>query len=361
MIDSILLFWRFFLVQPPLRYIELVPWHLLALLFGLGVLAAVGLHFLVGHTLGFYRRGDRILRWLSLPTLVLWVGLVQALLGAYLLASNSESLIASNLNAPGPGVTAERIGAALLAPAFAQHPLNQAGTADITREVILAGLGRALDLEYRQALSSQLVPPADMPSQPGKTTEGIPAETGILVQLALRWVLETPLQISAREPAENGAGAGTPGLPGVPNKELAPNERLPMYLVTLVSELQPGVAFPRKEWEYVTGSNFINAVMGQVLEEWLRYLALALTLIAVFIFGVFFLTLRWIKGLGRPSTPSPSVKARTPSPRDSAAAEGPKAPATPASVKPSFPAPASPSVPPKGNGGTPEAPPVKPS
>ncbi|NIP73489.1 MAG: hypothetical protein GWO16_10880, partial [Gammaproteobacteria bacterium] len=80
MIDLVLLVWQFLLSQTPGALLGLVPWHLLAVLTVLSVLAAFGLHFLLGHVLRFYRRKERVARWLSVPTALVLLASVPLLL-----------------------------------------------------------------------------------------------------------------------------------------------------------------------------------------------------------------------------------------------------------------------------------------
>ncbi|MCH8841462.1 MAG: hypothetical protein IID61_00635 [SAR324 cluster bacterium] len=90
--NTIPLLWQLYKYMPPEHYGALAEWHLWGVLGLLGVLAAVGLHYLIGHVFRFYRIAGRPSSWLAAPTFpVLLIGLF-SLLGTYLLGMGAQEL-----------------------------------------------------------------------------------------------------------------------------------------------------------------------------------------------------------------------------------------------------------------------------
>ncbi len=132
--------WRFLLNHQAAPYLVPLPGHLLALLFLLGLLAAVGAHHLVGYTYGFYRVAGRPSRVLAFPSLLLLLVSMQVLLAAYLLATTGPGLVRATFKTPWAAATSRPIGGHLLSPAFhrlASEPGQQ-------KEVDRLALGAAL-------------------------------------------------------------------------------------------------------------------------------------------------------------------------------------------------------------------------
>jgi hypothetical protein len=326
MFDILDLLWRFFASQPLSRYLQLHPWHLQTILMVLGLLAAGGLHHLIGFTFRFYRVHTDYAHWLGMPTLVLLLFSVQMLLACYTLVTQAEALVRQNLNTEETIQPAGILGEHLLAPAFTTPELARSADAGVSKERLAAAL-RALPAdEYRNRLRASIVDPdritvgregmsgasksgenlvprsetapskagagagpAAAPAEPPSIVLTSRAElaTAVLVQMALRWLVDPNRawpQLAVKP--ESQSAAAEPAL-------------LPEFIVSLVGEIQEGVVLERLDWEHVAGHRFSSAVMQPTLVRYVTRTAivgaaLLLVLNAFYFFG-FYRLRRWMK------------------------------------------------------------------
>jgi len=285
----------------------------------LGLLAAGGLHHLIGFTFRFYRVNSDYAHWLGMPTLALLVVSVQALLASYTLITQAETLVRENLNTEETIQPAGILGEQILAPAFASPELAKYADGGIAKERLAAVL-RSLPADgYRNNLKNLLRDPDRIllhrEAAPGKTGEvvvqkqdaagaGSKAEsaapeqpslvvstkpeltTAVLVQIALRWLTDPNRE--------------WPQLTAKPDGQPAPKEPvlLPEFVVSLVNEIQDGVVLERLDWEHVAGHRFSSAVMQPVLVRYVTRTAivgagLVLVVNGFYFFG-FYRLRRWM-------------------------------------------------------------------
>jgi hypothetical protein len=300
MLEPLELAWRLLASLPAARYLQLLPWHLEALLFGLGLLAAFGLHHLIGYTFRFYDAGGhRAL--LAAVTLAVLVASLQALLLAYLLRTQAEALIRPAL-APETAVQpAALLGSILLDPVFSDDDLD--GDAQVAKDRLAAVIAAQDDADWRAQLEAfrveprrlvlakpapapsalapgtlsgphSAVPPAAAPNYaappPATPPAAAPAEPGapsaapaftrpedlvsaILVQIGLRWLLDPD------QTWPEGRPAGATGT--------AERLRLPDFALALVDEIRDDAVLDRLDWEHVAGTRFVQTILQPVLVE----------------------------------------------------------------------------------------------
>lgn len=277
------LLWGFLRVHPLSSYLSLAPWHLITILAVLGLLAALGLHQLLGHWLGFYHRRGRATRWIAAPTLVVYMVSVQVLLAAYGLGVRAPALVSVSLESETP----RAMGELLLAPAFAAAPLAAQPESGVEQSALIAAIRSHSDLEYRDALRAE-GNAATALLDPGRETPPTPSE--ILVQVGLHWIATNEAPPPVPQPAsEEGATVVAPPPEAV---------RLPDFLATLVHEVRPGLPLARMDWEHVAGTRYLEDVLLPVMEEYLTYLAAALATLVV-LFNLFYAYIvRRVKRIG---------------------------------------------------------------
>ncbi|HKI99327.1 MAG TPA: hypothetical protein VKB51_12715 [bacterium] len=318
MIAQFALLWRFLQAQPWTQYVGLASWHLMLLLFVLGVLSAFGLHFLVGHIFRFYRRKERLARWVAWPTLLVFLASVQLLLAAYLLGVRAPELVRANLTA---GVTTE-LGRLLLAPAFKNPTLAAQSPESVAKAAINTALRSSSELEYRDQLVAELVPPSELKPVAGSPSG--PRGPDVLVQIGLRWVTE---------PHSGWLGPEVKAKPKANAQEDSPFF-LPDFLWSLIDELPDGTVLPRLDWEHVAGTRYVETVLRPLAEEYLSYLAALIALVVVVVDGLFFLLMGRLKRIGRPRpAKKPPAPKTTPAPAKGASPAPPPKAASPAETK----------------------------
>jgi hypothetical protein len=273
MLEPLELAWRLLTTLPTARYLQLLPWHLAALLFVLGVLAAFGLHHLIGYTFRFYDAG-RHRPLLAALTLTVLLASVLTLLLAYLLRSQAEALIRPTLAPEAAAQPASMMGSILLDPAFSDDDLN--GESQVSKERLAAIVVALDDSEWRGQLEDFRVAPGRLvlakaastfssPSPASGTvsppTEDAPAFalrddliSAIVVQIGLRWLLE------AEQTWPQGMAAGSGSLA---DQRL----KLPEFALALLDEIQDDAVLDRLDWEHVAGTRFVQAVLQPVLVE----------------------------------------------------------------------------------------------
>lgn len=294
MIELLTLLWRFFEAQPQARFLAITPWHLLAVLAVLAVLAALGLHYAVGHVLRFYRRRSRVRAWIALPTLVLWLVSVPALVVVYVLALQAGPLVDRNIREPDPNALRDRMGALLLEPVFALPPLAGNDPAAVPKEHLIAALDGVREHEYRQALQAHVMPPLEMsPAGAG----GASAED-IMVQFGLRWVINPEAALPAL-----GTAVG-PAAEGLSRDEEDGGFYLGRFLTLLVDEVQPGIVLTRGDWEHIAGTNYVDRVLRPVMTEYVRYSAAAMAAALLLLDALYFLLMWRLKRVGMKKKPA---------------------------------------------------------
>lgn len=285
--ESFYLAWRFVLDHPATPYLVPVPWHLLAVLIVLGLLAAAGLHHLLGYTYGFYRVPAGIAPWLALPSLAVLLVSVQVLLGIYLLTALAPDVARFALNAPAAKSSAAQIGNMLLSPAYGRQTAGEPEGGGINK----AGLRRALyaysQKELRDGFRKQLqaaqaqLEGASITAPEGASAtapQGAAASPELLL-LALRWAAEDhedwppgTEEEAARALDSGGGGAGTAA-------DAKPV--LSLYILSLVAEIGGDLDMARTDWAHVAGNRFIQRVLGPLMVWQVRYLALMLLALLV--------------------------------------------------------------------------------
>lgn len=325
MLDLTALLWHFLAAQPPGQLVRLVTWHLLAVLFVLGLLSAFGLHFLLGHVFGFYKRKGRVARWVAWPTLLVWLVSLQALLGIYLLGVQAPAIVHNNLTAD---VTSQ-LGRQLLEPAF-NNPVLAAHPPDaVPKAAIKAALHAMSELDYRAALQADVVPPGELAAAAAAAGHRAVSGQEVLVQLGLRWITEAHNSWYAPSSADAGAEQGEQPF------------FLPDFLASLVDELQKGTVLPRLDWEHVAGTRFVDGVLRPVAVEYLSYLAGALAIAVLLLDALYFLIMRRLRRIGQPrQAPAKAAAKGAPLPAPAKGSAPDVTPAKSAAQAPATPAPA---------------------
>lgn len=306
MIDLILLLWHFLVSQPPARVVDLLSWHLLALLAMLALLSSFGIHFLMGYVAGFYRRRDRIARWVSIPSLLLLLISGQLLLGAYLLGVHGARLVSLNQT----DSVLRTLGEYLLEPAFDTPALAGISGTEIPKRRLRAAFKASTENRYREALAKNIVTPEQLTAfpQPGGETGNRAASSlaeRILVQVGMRWITaphETwwaPLNPGAPE----NTGKTENSRAKAPDKTAGKDDGdevffLPVFLQGLIGELAEDDKLSRANWEHVAGTRFAEGYLLPVMREYLTFTAVALALAVLLIDLLFFLALGRIKRIG---------------------------------------------------------------
>jgi hypothetical protein len=309
MLDSLDLSWRLIGAFPAQRYFQLLPWHLTALLLVLGVLAAFGLHHLIGDTFRFYSAGGRRRPLLAACTLAVLLASVLTLLLAYVLRTQAEALIRPALAPENAVQPASVLGSILLDPPF--HDAAFAEQTHIAKARLSAAIGAKHDEDYRDALkpfsvkpgrfvltpqgeehaSATVAPPGSGSSgaaQPPVFTRPEELIGGIVVQIGVRWLLEPKQTWPEALPA--GSRADRPL--SVPELSLA-----------LIDEIQDGAVLDRLDWEHVAGTRFVQTVLQPLLLEllgrWAGLLALGVVVANLAYFAV---AIRIVRRLRRTAT-----------------------------------------------------------
>ena len=246
--------------QSPQVLVQLAPWHLLALLTGMGVLSSLGMHYLLGYGFRAYRVNKPVSLWFSVPMLVILLVSVQVLLLAYLLGSQADALLQDQLDRMEE--SRAKIGAMLLAPGFSR--IEGGGReVGIDKESLLRLIAALTGEQYRDQLRRAARTPATMRIALG---QGSTAEISTrvaneaLLQLALRWLID-PGQANPQNSTEpEGA---------VEEKALF----LPEFVEGLLGEIQPKATLNRGEWEYIAGVRFGDEVLRPVFRDYMVSLA----------------------------------------------------------------------------------------
>jgi hypothetical protein len=281
MFESFELSWRLYNALPAQRFLMLLPWHFTALLLGLGVLAAIGIHHLIGWTFGFYSQGGFQRRIASAITLAVLIFSVQGLLLAYMLRTQADALVKPMLSPENAVQPAGVLGSILLDPAFSDTDLEN--ETHVAKARLAATVIGTEDDDYRAGLEGFLVSPdrlvmapthnpapdtaggTDTPKQPDASTDAAgdqaPAFTNrddlisaIAVQIGLRWIMDPEQTWPEAMPAGTGSAAD-------------PRLRVPEFVLALVDEIQDNAVLDRLDWEHVAGTRFVQAVLQPVLVE----------------------------------------------------------------------------------------------
>ena len=273
MLDSIGLTWRLVAALPAQRYLLLLPWHFTVLLIVLGFFAAIGLHHLIGTTFRFYAAEDSRRPLLGAATLVVLLVSVQGLLLAYVLRTQTEALVRPLLTPENAVQPAGVLGSILLDPAFSSEEL--ADKTQVAKDRLAAIIVATNDESYRADLDAFVVNPgrlvlapaskAPATAEPERRGEEESDQTpvfsnredllsAIVVQMGLRWVLEPGQTWPEAMPAGTGSTA---------DQAL----RLPEFALTLMDEIRDTAVLDKLDWEHVTGTRFVQAVLKGVLVE----------------------------------------------------------------------------------------------
>ena len=287
MLESLELSWRLLAALPPQSFLLLLPWHFTALLAGLGVLAAIGVHHLIGFTFGLYSEGGFRRRLAGAFTLAMLIVSIQGMLLAYVLHTQADALIRPLLAPENAVQPAGVLGSILLDPAFSDEDL--AGETHVAKDRLAAVVVATDDEDYRSGLETFLVNPgrlvlavpprftppgaADTPRPPdapgekpgepptskagdkaGAFTNRDDLISAIVVQIGLRWVLAPGQTWPQAMPAGTGSTADQ-------------HLRLPEFVLALVDEIQDDAVLDPLDWEHVAGRRFVQAVLQPVLAE----------------------------------------------------------------------------------------------
>ncbi len=268
--ENLTLVWRFIPNHPQTGYLFPISWHLMVVLAVLSLLAAAGLHHVIGYTYGFYRLGERFAAWLALPTLVVLTVTMAVLLGAYLAAANAQELVRQAVASRAGTLAAERIGFALINPAFTQTELDAGSEEGITRgalsqalvsipvETLFEQVAQELSLLGRRAtLVSEVRPAEEGAPMANSPVEKPPRTAPELVGLAQAW---------AAAPLQGGAPKGHSGTAG--EGSLAP------LLLEFISEISVGTPLTAEEWASVAGHRFVGQELVPEMLWQVRNLAL---------------------------------------------------------------------------------------
>jgi hypothetical protein len=312
MFDSLDLAGRLLEAFPPQRYLQLLPWHLTAILIGLSVLASFGLHHLIGDTFRFYSAGGRRRPILAACTLAVLLGSMLALLLAYGLRTQAEALIRPALAPENAVPPASVLGSILLDPPFKDAALGQ--ETHIAKARLSAVIGAKHDEDYRDALKPFAVKPdkfvlaappiATAPSALAPSLSQAPPQaagappapvftrpedliSGIVAQIGLRWMLDAKQTWPEAMPAGAGSSADRP-------------LSLPELTLALIDEIQDGAVLDRLDWEHVAGTRFVQVVLHPVLLELIgRWAALLAVLVLAADLAYFAMATRIVRRLRR--------------------------------------------------------------
>jgi len=275
--ENLALVWRFIVNHPQTGYLFPISWHLMVVLTVLGLLAAAGLHHVIGYTYGFYRLGERFAGWLALPTLVVLTVTMAVLLGAYLAAANAQELVRQAVASRAGTLAAERIGFALINPAFTQTELDAGSEEGITRgalsqalvsipdETLFEQVAQELSLLVQRAtLVSEVRPVEEGAPMANSPVEEPPRPAPELVGLAQAW---------AGDPVQGDAPKGHAGT--------VAEGSLLQLLLELISEISVGTPLTAEEWASVAGHRFMGQVLVPEMLWQVRNLALIGIILAV--------------------------------------------------------------------------------
>ncbi len=288
MLEISKLLWSYLGSQPPEHYWQLQPWHLNAVLGVLGLLAAGGLHHLLGYTFRLYRLNTVHRPWLGLPSLLVLLVSVQVLLGSYVVGTQAQGLVRVSLAPQAATLPAASLGAMLLDPIL-RGPLGKAATithaeliqaaSEVTQQQYLDRLEEFKSAQAEMAVQAANAanPPGANPSGPQTPAQGaapryVQAQGAAVVNLGLRWLLDE--------------GRALP--PGAPALET----RLPALTVALLAPA-PEAPLTRAGWEQLAGEQFAQRVLQPVLA---RYVPRAMAAVAAV---TFVLTLAYFVVLAR--------------------------------------------------------------
>lgn len=343
--------WRFLLSHPATPYLVPLPWHLPVLLFVLGVLAALGLHHLIGYSYEFYLVRGRIAPTLAIPSLVILLVSAQALLVAYVLATSGGRMARQALNSDEALAAARPIGQRLLAPAFARLEGDAGPESEIEGQVIAEVLltytaeglqqGFQADLESAQAAMAAHPAPVEEPSPappeggkegeapaPAMPAAGTPerprATSPALLLLTLHWLAgahehwapvlpKTEEAEPAETPPEQDAEGTTqpqaepPAEPPPPAPEGEPVPPLTRHILSLISEIPPQAILARADWEHVAGRRFLQRVLEPLMAWQVGYLAALLLTLVIAVNLLFFFGMRQLRRLLLKPSTSPTA------------------------------------------------------
>jgi hypothetical protein len=322
MLDILDLLWRFLAAQPLVAYLSLVPWHLQLLLTVLGLLAAGGLHHLLGFTFRFYRLRSGHAHWLGAPTLALLLVSVQALLAAYVVGTHADALLRPTLALDSSMHPASVLGEILLDPPFDDPVLSRLEEIGVSKDRLAATV-RALPAEsYRAGLRTFLVSPAlltlESPgtrlvpdAEPGKARGGAPGtpappdaapERPLTLESRDDIAAAALVQIALRRLMDPDATWPVVRL----GEDAAPPAHLSEFIISLFDEIREGPALRRTDWEYIAGNRFVAAVLQPTMAQYVRRTALggalAVLLLDALYFAGFFQLRRWIRGRKPPGS-----------------------------------------------------------
>jgi len=303
--DAAALVMRYLTALAPEVYGRLSPWHLTALLGVLGLLAAVGLHHLLGHTFRFYRVRGGPSPWLAAPTLVVLAVSLEVLLVAYLLGTQADRLWALSVRQHDPGRVRAVMGGLLLEPVFVRDDLRararEAGlTAAELRQALRAMPSDALRQAYQDRLQNLRARPAALAGAGAGATPDLPAAAGrdleVLGEATLRW-------LSDGDQDWPGGLAATPAGPDGGAERPAPESEGPFllsaFLERLVGEVQSDTELSRENWEHVVGTVFTEHVLRPHMTAGTAYLAIAAAALVLLANALYFYAAvrlrRWLR------------------------------------------------------------------
>lgn len=279
--DSFWLTWQFLLDHPATAYVAPVPWHLLVVLGLLGLLAAGGLHHLLGHTYGFYKVPGGVAAWLALPSFAILLVSVQVLIAAYLIAALAPEMVRFSLASPAAQASAMPIGKLLLSPAFADGGIGGGGgeagggRGEAGAGLNKAGLNRALHAQspkelrasFRRQLNQVRAEPislTDLPDSDGRASLE-------LLLLALQWAAEDHQDWPPQTQEAPAAAREFEGAQGSAAAEGGAS--LSRFILSLVDEISWESDMTRRDWAHVAGNRFIQRVLGPMMVWQVRWLA----------------------------------------------------------------------------------------
>ena len=266
--ESFSLTWHFLLDHPATAYFAPLPWHLLVVLAVLGVLAAGGLHHLLGYTYRFYHVPSGTVGWLALPSFALLLATVLGLIGVYLMTALAPDMVRFALASPAARASAIPIGSMLLAPAFS-------GGGESSQGLDRAGLSRALHAysskelrkNFRQRLNQVIAKPVSINNAPDWNSNASPE----LLLLALYWTVEGHQEWPPERGEKGPLGQEYSEEQGV-DKQLE-TLSLSRSILSLVEEIGWESDMARQDWAHVAGNRFVQRVMGPMMVWQLRWLA----------------------------------------------------------------------------------------
>ena len=275
--ESFWLTWQFLLDHPAAATIAPVPWHLLAVLVVLGLLATGGLHHLLGHTYGFYKVPGGVAGWLAFPSFAVLLVSVQVLIAAYLIAALAPEMVRFSLASRAAQASAMPIGNLLLSPAFAGAGGGGLGekSGEPAAGLNKAGLNRALHANtpkelranFRRQLKQVRAEPISFTDAPDGDGQASPE----LFLLALQWAAEDHLDWPPQAQEGNPRAGEFEGAGGSAAAEGGAS--LSRSILSLVDEISWESDMTRRDWAHVAGNRFIQRVLGPLMVWQVRWLA----------------------------------------------------------------------------------------